>query len=99
MSQRDFTPIHPGEILQEDFLYPMNLTAENIARAISVPTARIDDIVSGKCSITAETALRLGYFFSMEAQSWMNLQTRYDLEVARESLAGRLEREVRVRLC
>ena len=96
MTKRDFPPIHPGEILLEDFLEPMQMSQYHLAQAIGVPPRRINEIVHGKRGITADTALRLGHFFRMEAQFWMNLQARYDLETARTSLADRLDREVRV---
>lgn len=96
MTQRDFPPIHPGEILLEDFLKPMELSQYAVAQAIAVPPRRINEIVHGKRGITADTALRLGRFFGMEAQFWMNLQTRYDLEVAQEELSDRLNEEVQV---
>ncbi|WP_036479167.1 HigA family addiction module antitoxin [Myxosarcina sp. GI1] len=96
MTQRDFPPIHPGEILLEDFLKPMNISQYYVAQSIKVPPRRINEIVHGKRSITADTALRLGHFFGMEAEFWMNLQTRYDLEVAREQLSERLYQEVKV---
>ncbi len=96
MTKRDFPPIHPGEILLEDFLKPMNLSQYFVAQSIGVPPRRINEIVHGKRGITADTALRLGRFFGMEAQFWMNLQTRYDLEVTREELSDRLNQEVRV---
>ena len=96
MTKRDFPPIHPGEILLEDFLKPMQLSQYYLAQAIGVPPRRINEIVHGKRGITADTALRLGRFFGMEAQFWMNLQTRYDLETTREALADRLDQEVSV---
>jgi len=96
MTKRDFPPIHPGEILLEDFLKPLQISQYHLAQAIGVPPRRINEIVHGKRGITADTALRLGRFFGMEAQFWMNLQTRYDLEVTREALADRLDQEVRV---
>ena len=96
MTPRDFPPIHPGEILLEDFLKPMQMSQYHLAKAINVPPRRINEIIHGKRRITADTALRLGRFFSMEAQFWMNLQTRYDLETARDTLSGALDREVRV---
>lgn len=98
MSKRDFPPIHPGEILLEDFLKPMKLSQYRLAQSICVPPRRINEIVHGKRRITADTALRLGRFFDMEAQFWMNLQTRYDLETTREVLAGRLDEEVQMHL-
>jgi antitoxin HigA-1 len=91
MTKRDFPPIHPGEILLEDFLKPMQISQYHLAQAIGVPPRRINEIVHGKRGITADTALRLGRFFGMEAQFWMNLQTRYDLETTREALADRLD--------
>jgi addiction module HigA family antidote len=96
MTKRDFPPIHPGEILLEDFLKPMQMSQYYLAQSISVPPRRINEIVHGKRGITADTALRLGRFFRMEAQFWMNLQTRYDLEMAREALADRLTDEVQM---
>jgi antitoxin HigA-1 len=98
MKKRDFPPIHPGEVLLEDFLKPMSISQYYLAQSIGVPPRRINEIIHGKRRITADTALRLGRFFAMEAQFWMNLQARYDLEVARESLADRLQKEVRVHL-
>jgi len=96
MTQRDFPPIHPGEILFEDFLKPMQMSQYHLAQSIGVPPRRINEIVHGKRGITADTALRLGRFFGMEAQFWMNLQTRYALETTREALANRLDQEVRM---
>ncbi len=96
MTKRDFPPIHPGEVLLEDFLKPMQMSQYHLAKAICVPPRRINEIVHGKRGITADTALRLGHFFRMEAQFWMNLQARYDLETTRETLADRLDQEVRV---
>ena len=98
MSKRDFFPIYPGEILLEDFLKPMNISQYAVAEAIKVPPRHINEIVHGKRGITADTALRLGRFFGMETQFWLNLQTRYDLEVTREKLSARLNQEVRVHL-
>ena len=95
MTKRDLAPVHPGEILFEDFLKPMQMSQYHLAQAICVPPRRINEIVHGKRGITADTALRLGRFFGMEAQFWMNLQTRYDLETTLESLADRLD-QVRI---
>ena len=80
-AKRTMPPIHPGEILLEDFLKPMGMTQYRLAKSIGVPQRRIGEIVAGKRSITADTALRLARFFRTDAQSWMNLQTHYDLEV------------------
>jgi len=84
----------PGEILLEDFLEPMGISQYRLAKEISVPQRRISEIVHGKRSITANTALRLGRYFGMEAQFWLNLQTRYDLLRAEEELNERLDKEV-----
>ncbi len=94
MSRRDFDPIHPGEILLEEFLQPMGISQYRLAKSISVPQRRISEIVKGTRRVTADTALRLGRFFAMEAQFWLNLQARYDLLVAESALADRLENEV-----
>ena len=95
MRKRDFDPIHPGEILLEEFLIPMGISQYRLAKDISVPQRRISEIVHGKRAVTADTALRLGRFFGMEAQFWLNLQGRYDLLRAEDQLAKRLEKEVR----
>ena len=96
MDKREFPPIHSGEILLEDFLKPMNLSQYSVARSLGVPPRRINEIVHGKRAITADTALRVARFFGMEAQFWMNLQSRYDLEVTKEKLLDRLDKEVSV---
>jgi len=95
MSTRDLPPVHPGEILLEDFLSPMEISRYRLAKSIGVPQRRIDEICAGKRSITADTALRLARFFGTDAQSWMNLQAEYDLEVAAATLAERIEKEVK----
>lgn len=94
MTSRKFPPIHPGEILLEEFLHPLGLSQYRLAKGISVPPRRINEIVHGKRAVTADTALRLGRFFDTTAQFWINLQSRYDLEVASEALGPRLAREV-----
>jgi len=97
MARRKRKPVHPGVVLGEDFLKEMGISQYRLAKSIGVPPRRINEIVQGKRSITAhraQCALRLGKFFGMEAQFWLNLQSRYDLEVARDTLAGTLEREV-----
>ncbi len=94
MTSRKFPPIHPGEILLEEFLHPLGLSQYRLAKGISVPPRRINEIVHGNRAITADTALRLGRFFGTTAQVWINLQSRYDLEVASEALGPRLAREV-----
>jgi addiction module HigA family antidote len=94
MTQKKLSPIHPGEILEEEFLKPMGISQYRLAKDISVPPRRINEIVHGKRSITADTALRLGKFFGISAQFWLNLQTRYDLEVTEDLLSDRLDKEV-----
>ena len=90
-------PVHPGEILMEEFLKPLEISQYRLAVDISVPPRRINEIVHGKWAITADTALRLARYFSNSEGFWMNLQTRYDLEVQRDRIGERLEKEVRVR--
>ena len=94
MKNKKLPPIHPGEILREEFLEPMGISQYRLAKDISVPPRRINEIVHGKRSITADTALRLGRFFGMSPQFWLNLQTRYDLEVTQDLLENRLDEEV-----
>ena len=94
MKDIKLSPIHPGEILMEEFLEPMGISQYRLAKDISVPPRRINEIVHGKRAITADTALRLGRFFNMSPQFWLNLQTRYDLEVTEDQLDNRLENEV-----
>lgn len=91
---RRMKPIHPGEILLEEFLLPMEITQYRLAKSISVPPRRINEIVHGNRSITADTALRLSRFFGTTERFWMNLQTRYELEVEKDRLGSRLDREV-----
>lgn len=88
------TPIHPGEILMEDFLKPYGISQYRLAKNIQVPPRRINEIVHGKRSISADTALRLGKFFGNSPQFWLNAQSHYDLQVQEDLLAGRLEAEV-----
>ncbi len=91
---RKLKPVHPGEVLLKDFIEPMALTRYKVAKGAGVAQRRIDEICSGQRAMTAETALRLGRFFGMEAQVWMNLQAQYDLEVALRDLRKRLDAEV-----
>ena len=88
-------PIHPGEVLFEEFIKPMNLSQNRLAIDIGVDARRINEIVLGKRSITADTALRLSRFFGNSPQFWLGLQTQYDLDVAEDLLGKRLDREVR----
>lgn len=94
MASRDLPPVHPGEILLEDFLKPLNITRYRLAKSICVPQRRIDEICAGGRAITAETALRLARFFGTDAQSWLNLQAHYDLECLELRMADRIELEV-----
>ncbi len=93
--KKRLAPIHPGEILFEEFLAPMGITQYRVAKDISVPARRINEIVHGKRRISADTALRLSKYFGTTERFWMNLQARYDLEVEKDRLGERLEDEVR----
>lgn len=95
MAEVDLSPIHPGEILLEEFLKPLHLSQSALARALGVPPRRVNEIVLGKRSVTADTALRLSRFFGTTAKFWLNLQADYDLRVARRQVADRIEQEVR----
>mgnify|MGYP006289501737 CR=1 FL=1 len=94
MSSTKLAPVHPGEILYEEFLVPMELSQYRLAKDISVPPRRINEIVHGKRSITADTALRLSRYFGTSERFWLNLQTGYDLEVEKDRLGNRLDSEV-----
>jgi addiction module HigA family antidote len=96
MSKKYLKPVHPGEVLLEEFLKPMNLSQNRLALDIGVPPRRINEIVLGKRSITADTALRLGRYFRMSPQFWLGLQMDYDLDVTADALANRLNREVKL---
>ena len=94
MRKKVHPPIHPGEILLEEFIKPMNLSQYRIARDISVPPRRINEIVHGTRAVTADTALRLARYFGTSERFWMNLQVRYDIEREKDRLGRRLDREV-----
>jgi addiction module HigA family antidote len=96
MDREKLLPIHPGEILLEEFLKPMGISQYRLAKDISVPPRRINEIVHGERAITPDTALRLSRYFGLSERFWINLQARYDLEVEKDRLQGRLEREVQV---
>jgi antitoxin HigA-1 len=96
MPTRKLSPIHPGEVLQADFLEPLQLSQYRLAQDLSVPPRRINEIVHGKRAISADTALRLARFFGTTDRFWLNLQARFDLEVQRDVLGARLAKEVRV---
>jgi len=80
MTKKNLSPVHPGEILLEEFMKPMNVSQYKLAKELHVSSIRISEIIHGKRSITADTAIRLGRYFQMEAKFWMNLQASYDLE-------------------
>jgi antitoxin HigA-1 len=94
MATKKLAPVHPGEILQKEFLEPMDLSQNRLALALGVPARRINEIVLGKRGITADTALRLARYFKMSPQFWLGLQMDYELDVAEDMLEGRLEKEV-----
>ena len=94
MLSKKMPPLHPGEILQEEFLKPMNLSQNRLALDIRVPARRINEIVHGKRRITADTALRLAKYFKMSPQFWLGLQMDYDLDIAEDQLADRLDNEI-----
>ena len=98
MPDRKLAPVHPGEVLLEEFLKPMNLSQNRLALAIGVPPRRINEIVLGKRGITADTALRLARYFDMSPQFWMGIQMDYELDAAEDQLSDRLDREVRPHL-
>ena len=96
MAVKKTPPIHPGEVLNEEFLKPLGVSQYRVAKAINVPSRRINEIVHGTRSISADTALRLARYFGTSERFWLNLQSRYDLEVEKDRLGSRLNREVAV---
>jgi addiction module HigA family antidote len=96
MLRRKLPPIHPGEILREEFLIPFGISQYRLAKEISVPPRRINEVVRGLRSISADTALRLSRYFGTSERFWLNLQARHDLEAEKDRLGARLEREVKV---
>jgi addiction module HigA family antidote len=96
MSEQKLPPIHPGEILLEEFLKPMGISQYRLAKDISVPARRINEIVHGTRAISPDTALRLSRYFGLSERFWVNLQARYNLEVEKDRLEDRLDKEVRV---
>ena len=92
---RKLDPIHPGEILLEEFLIPMEISQYRLAKDISVPPRRVNEIVLGKRSITTDTALRLSEYFGLSEKFWLNLQMKYNLEVTKDQIKGKLKREVK----
>lgn len=98
MTATKLSPVHPGEVLLEEFLKPMGLSQNRLALDIGVPSRRINEIVLGKRGVSADTALRLARYFGTSPQFWLGLQADYDLDVAEETLGERLDREVRPRV-
>lgn len=96
MAKKKTEPIHPGEILLQEFLKPMGISQYQLAKDVSVPARRINEIVHGQRSVSADTALRLSRYFGLSERFWLNLQARYDLEIEKDKLEGRIEREVKV---
>ena len=96
MTQQKLNPVHPGEVLLEEFLKPMGISQNKLARAISVPPRRINEIVLEKRSISADTALRLAQYFGTSAKFWMGLQSDYDLDITKDKESQRIQKEVRV---
>ena len=94
MSKSGMRPVHPGEVLREDFLVPLGMSANALAKALSVPAPRINDIVRERRGVSADTAMRLARYFGGDARSWLNLQAAYDLRVAEIENAKRIEREI-----
>ena len=91
MTEKLYPPIHPGEILMEDFIEPFGITQHKLSVGIGVPPRRINEIVHGKRAITADTALRLGKYFGIDPQFWLNLQSRYEIEVAHDRAASEID--------
>lgn len=96
MSDSEYPPIHPGEVLLEEFIKPLRISQYRLAKDVSVHPRRINQIVHGKRSVTADTALRLARYFGTSERFWLNLQSGYDLQVAKDRLGERLAKEVRV---
>lgn len=97
MAAKKIAPVHPGEVLLEEFLKPLGISQYRLAKDINVPPRRVNEIVQGKRSVSADTALRLARYFGTSDRFWLNLQARYDLEVEKDRLGSRLDREVAVR--
>jgi antitoxin HigA-1 len=94
MKPRKLPPVHPGEVLLEEFLKPLDISQYRLAKSTSVPPRRVNEIVLGKRSVSADTALRLGRYFGTSEEFWLNLQTQYDLDVEKDRIGLRLESEV-----
>ncbi|MCW5604055.1 MAG: HigA family addiction module antidote protein [Burkholderiales bacterium] len=92
MIKNGMRPVHPGEILREDYLVPLDMSANALAKALNVPAPRINDVVRERRGITADTAMRLARYFGGDARSWLNLQAAYDLRIAEQAIGKRIER-------
>jgi antitoxin HigA-1 len=92
--KNNLRPIHPGEVLREDYLKPLSLSANALSQALKVPASRINDIVLERRGVTVDTAMRLVRYFGGDVQSWMNLQTAYDIKIADKALSRKLERDI-----
>ncbi len=97
MKTKKMAPIHPGEVLMDEFLKPMNITQYRLAKDIHVPARRINEIVHGNRAVSADTSLRLARYFGLSPQFWLNLQASYDLETEIDRIGSRIDREVRQR--
>lgn len=93
---KTLSPIKPGDVLLEEFLKPMNITQTQLSKDIKVPANRVSQVIHGKREITADTALRLGKYFGIEPEFWLNLQVRYNMKIARSKIGKKIEREVKV---
>lgn len=93
---KKLTPITPGDVLLEEFLRPMNITQNQLAKDINVPANRISQVIHGKREITADTALRLGKYFGIEPEFWIHLQVRFNMKIARSKVGSQIEKEVNV---
>ena len=93
---KKLSPITPGDVLLEEFLRPMKITQNQLAKDINVPANRVSQIIHGKREITADTALRLGKYFGIEPEFWLNLQVRYNMKIARSKVGNEIEKEVKV---
>jgi addiction module HigA family antidote len=94
MSKNGMRPVHPGEVIREDFMVPLGLSANALAKALNVPAPRINDVVRGRRGVSADTAMRLARYFGGDARSWLNLQAAYDLRVAEIASGKRISREI-----
>ena len=95
VSEQRLPPVHPGQILRDDYLIPMGLSVYRLAQELRVPRPRLNDVVLGRRGVTVDTALRLGYYFGTTPEFWINLQTRFDLDVADRTVRRRIEQEIK----